>query len=598
MRLALGSSAFFATFVGTCWVATALIAEVFNGQAALGQPLIIFYGLRVYAPWDIFVWTVRFGSMYPVPFVVAQGLVVFGFILSGMAGLMAAGGVISVHASPHAWGNLADARRAGLLAANGAVLGRLRGELLCYGGALPQIVIGPPGSGKGRGHVTPTLLVWSGSAVVLDVKGDQFDGNPGLGFPGTAGFRTRLGPVLRFAPTRTDSAGFNPLLEVRRGPEEVRDVQGLAEVLVDSSLAGAAHESLGRPVQSILVGVILHVLYTEPLGRKSFATVRELVRDLEVSAQTMAAATHVRDEVTSSAVCHPEVNHAARAFLATDPTFRGAVQSAALSCLSVFADAIVSERTARSDFRISDLMCGPRPVTLYLQPPAADLQRVSPLFRMIIHLIQRSLMESLSTDSRGLAKTQRLLLVLDEFPLLGRIPGFETFLSSAPAFGLTPLLSCQSLTQVARVYGQHAAIVDTCHVITCFAAIDGETARRISEMAGEIWELRKAFARKRFLPIFLNVLTGFVVNRLERRVLLLPGDVRAFPPDEQLVFVSGFKPFRTRKIKADQEVMLASRLVAATVPPPRVAVETDWARVAAPDGGRGQGRTLGAEAAA
>ena len=42
-----------------------------------------------------------------------------------------------------------------------------------------------------------------------------------------------FGRVLLFDPTNADSAAYNPLLEVRRGEWEVRDVQNVADVLVD-----------------------------------------------------------------------------------------------------------------------------------------------------------------------------------------------------------------------------------------------------------------------------------------------------------------------------------------------------------------------------
>ena len=39
--------------------------------------------------------------------------------------------------------------------------------------------------------------------------------------------------MLLFDPTSSASAAYNPLLEVRRGQWEVRDVQNVADVLVD-----------------------------------------------------------------------------------------------------------------------------------------------------------------------------------------------------------------------------------------------------------------------------------------------------------------------------------------------------------------------------
>ena len=49
----------------------------------------------------------------------------------------------------------------------------------------------------------------------------------------TSGWRARFGRVLLFDPTNANSAAYNPLLEVRRGTAEVRDVQNVADILVD-----------------------------------------------------------------------------------------------------------------------------------------------------------------------------------------------------------------------------------------------------------------------------------------------------------------------------------------------------------------------------
>ena len=85
----------------------------------------------------------------------------------------------------------------------------------------------PTRSGKGVGLVIPTLLSWTGSAVVHDIKGENWQL--------TAGFRARFGRVLLFDPTNPQSAAYNPLLEVRRGDTEVRDVQNVADILVDAA---------------------------------------------------------------------------------------------------------------------------------------------------------------------------------------------------------------------------------------------------------------------------------------------------------------------------------------------------------------------------
>src|SRR3546814_1050343 len=69
------------------------------------------------------------------------------------------------------------------------------------------------------------LLSWTGSAVIHDIKGENWEL--------TAGWRQRFSHCLLFNPTDVRSARYNPLLEVRRGTHEVRDVQNIADILVD-----------------------------------------------------------------------------------------------------------------------------------------------------------------------------------------------------------------------------------------------------------------------------------------------------------------------------------------------------------------------------
>ena len=93
------------------------------------------------------------------------------------------------------------------------LLGRWRGNYLRHDGPEHVLCFAPTRTGKGVGLVVPTLLTWPGSAIVHDIKGENWSL--------TAGWRARFGRVLLFDPTNTESAAYNPLLEVRRGEWEV-----------------------------------------------------------------------------------------------------------------------------------------------------------------------------------------------------------------------------------------------------------------------------------------------------------------------------------------------------------------------------------------
>jgi type IV secretion system protein VirD4 len=562
------------------WGATQLIARIFACQPALGRPL---FGTTcpevTYTPWSILIWSGRWADQFPRPFALAH-LVVAG-------GLVAALLVAALALRPRkkltpfgedAWAKFDDVGAAGLFAPQGAIIGKFAGELLAFDGPEHQLLIGASRSGKGRGHVVPTLLAWPHSALVLDVKGELAHGDARHHFPGTAGFRETLGPVLCYAPTHLQSASFNPCFEVRKGPNEVRDVQNIIEILVDPAGDGRNQDFWDRSAKNILVGVVLHVLYAEPPGRKTLAVVREKLRNLDATAQLMKSTLHRLNPVTRQPEVHPEVLHAAESFLASEERLQSSVKATAESFFGLFADEIIAQKTANSDFRIGDLMCGERPVTLYLQPPPSDALRLMPLLRLVINQFARALMEDQSKDAQGRPKRHPLILILDEFPMLGRMPFFETMMGAMAGYGLKAFLVTQSLNHLTKAYGRDNVILDNCHVVTSFAAADGDTAKRIADMAGEVWELRESETLKRPRPI-LGWREGSTTIREERRPLLLPADVRALARDEQLIFVSGAKPIRAKKLKFDQERIFIERLRPASGAHSKLTTTHDWENV-------------------
>ena len=560
--------------------ATQFIAHVFHDQAALGPALFAIDGDHFYAPWSIFAWTAHWAPAYPRPFAAARLIILLGIGVAALAAMLAAKGPRTMAPfGKEAWANFEDARDAGLFAATGAILGKLDGEILSFNGPEHQLLIGASRSGKGRGHVVPTLLAWPHSALVLDVKGELADGDARHDFPGCAGFRETLGPVLRFAPTRADSAAFNPLFEVRLGDNEVRDVQNIVEFIVDPAGDRSHQDFWDRSAKAVLVGVILHVLYAEPTARKTLAVVREKLRNLEQTAEEMRATLHRRDPATGMAEVHPEVLHAAESFLAGEARMQSAIKATAESFFGLFADPLVALKTATSDFRIGDLMCGARPVTLFLQPPPSDATRLMPLMRLVLNQIARGLMESQTHDAQGRPKRHKLLLALDEFPQLGRIAFFETAMGAMAGYGLKAYLVCQSLNHIIRAYGRDNVILDNCHIVTAFAAADMETAKTIAAMTGEVWELREQETLHRPRTL-LAPNKGATTLREERRPLMLPGDVRTLGRDEELIFVSGAKPIRAQKLKFDREPVFRARLKPSAGASARLTTTHDWEDIA------------------
>ncbi len=524
-------------------VATQFVAHKLGYHDALGRGLFTAGSTRVYAPWAVLVWYWAFGDHYADLFASASVL-----------GSVAGGGVVLLIASTnkpgvkavgqHAWGTLRDAKRAALLAKRGTVIGRWGRRILMYDGPSHQLVAGAARSGKTAGHAIPTLLTWPESVVVYDIKGELWQE--------TAGFRSTFSHTAFFNPTTTDSIKFNPLLEVRRGDNEIRDVQNIVTILVNPTGEKRTLDIWDQNASQFLVALILHVLYTADDGEKNLGTVRDMLLDFDGTCRAMAHTPHRKNPRSGQPEPHPECRKVAVGLLKQADRFRSSVLGTAESYLTLFADPVVRENTSRSDLVIGDLMCAKRPVSLYLQPPPSDADRVKPLTRLLFSQFARALMENLDCDTQGRPKLHRLLFLMDEFPTLGRLAFFETNMRQMAGYKLKASLLVQSFNDIAQAYGPHNAIIDNCHIITAFASADTTTQQRVSQMTGTVTEYREGYSQPR------QALSGISSRRTvsfneQVRPLLNPGQVRMLGADEQLVFVTGVRPLRTKKVRYYQD---------------------------------------------
>lgn len=541
----------FAIVLTSVWTATQWTASSLEHSRWLGSPWFVLSGAPVYRPWQFFEWWFLFGAYAPRVFDTAGLIAASGSALAvpvaiGMALWRARQSqTVTTYGSAH-WADTKQVRKAGLMAGAGVFLGTLEHLYLRHDGPEHVLAFAPTRSGKGVGLVIPTLLSWPASAVIHDIKGENWNL--------TAGWRSRFSHCLLFNPTDPSSAAYNPLLEVRRGDHEVRDVQNIADVLVDPEGALERRNHWEKTSHALLVGAILHVLYA---GKdRTLGGVANFLSDptctFELTLHRMMATTHLGDHP------HPVVASAAREVLNKSENERSGVLSTAMSFLGLYRDPTVAAVTSRCDWRIADLIGAPHPVSLYLVVPPSDISRTKPLIRLILNQIGRRLTESLD-GSDGLVRKHRLLLMLDEFPALGRLDFFESALAFMAGYGLRAFLICQSLNQIDKAYGQNHSILDNCHIRITFATNDERTAKRISETLGMATELRaqRNYAGHRLAPW----LGHLMVSRQETaRALLTAGEVMQLPADECVVMVSGHPPIRARKLRYYEDANFTQRV--------------------------------------
>jgi type IV secretion system protein VirD4 len=570
-------AAVLAVMVGGVWFATQWAAAALAFQPRLGAPWFVLLSYPVYHPWRLFEWWYAYDAYAPSLFNHA-GMIAAG---SGLAGIAVAmfGSVwrarqnrlVTTFGSSH-WASAEDIARAGLFRPSGVFIGRFGDRYLRHDGPEHVMAFAPTRSGKGVGLVIPTLLSWTDSVVIHDIKGENWQL--------TAGWRSKFSHCLLFNPTDSRSARYNPLLEVRKGPNEIRDAQNIADILVDPEGSPERREHWEKTGHSLLVGVILHVLYAEK--EKTLARVASFLSDplrsFEATLRAMMATNHLG--TPEKPKVHPTIASAAREVLNKSVNERSGVLSTTMTFLGLYRDPIVAAVTEHCDWRISDLVDAERPVSLYIVVPPSDISRTKPLVRLLLNQIGRRLTERLEGDPDK-RRRHHLLMMLDEFPALGRLDFFETALAFMAGYGIRAYLISQSLNQISKAYGENNSILDNCHVRVAFSSNDERTAKRISDALGTATEQRaqRNYAGHRLAPWLAHV----IISRQETaRALLTPGEVMQLPASDELVLVSGLPPIRAKKLRYYEDRNFTSRVRQAPFlgidgyrdrPPPR---SDDW----------------------
>ena len=590
--------------LASLWMATEYTAWALQWNRVLGKSLL---GRFIYSPIDILIWTWKFNNL-------SYGLRVmkvfeYAHLIMGAGGMLSlilpvalayrrtrkvTGEKNDLHGSAH-WASGIEVEAAGILPTDNNRGGVLFGQFthdkshtvyLRHKGPEHIMVFAPTRSGKGVGVVIPTLLSWDESVLVHDIKGENWHL--------TSGFRQqKMGQrVIKFDPTSIDSARFNPLAEIRVDGNLVKDVQNIATMVVDPDGKGL-NDHWAKTGFDLLTGVLLFVLLSEDVGKqdKCLSTVQAILSDGGVIRELAEAAAKadkadgdkvpegmeavmvfMRDranEIMKDGTCDQHqiigwsnVAQACQSYLNKAPNEASGVLSTSLSFLTLYRDPIVADNTRYSDFTLESLM--QQKTSLYLVVPPSDKDRLKPLLRLVINQVTRRLTEGMDFNADGSGKSRyphRLLLLLDEFPSLGKLDIFQEALAFIAGYGLKALLIIQDREQLTAdsAYGNHETITSNCHIRVSFAPNKVETAKYVSDMCGisTVEHTQRQYSGNRLAIMLQNVNTN---EQIVQRPLLTPDECMRIPPEDELVFVAGYAPLYCQKIKYYLDPQMAERV--------------------------------------
>lgn len=600
------------------FAATQFIAARFQYQPALGRPLgRMKSGGGIYQPFAWMVWGWHNSTSQDPrvrnPLFLGEMLVFVGSCACVGLFFMAASrhsrklmeNADDLHGSAR-WATEEDIRATGLMdTQQGTYVGAWRAEssnrlhYLRHNGPEHILAFAPTRSGKGVGLVIPTLLAWSESAVIYDIKGENW--------AKTAGFRARQGHLcFKFSSVeQSSSSRFNPLAEVRLfTPRDVSDAQNIANMIIRTGEDSPQERYWQDAAASITTGMILHVCYaTAREGRLAsladlahvFTTpgssFRDTLAELLNAEHDPKGGRGWRMPTGERTVTHPVVKEKVQEMLDKEDRDFGGVLSTAKTALTLYSDPLVAQNTSASDFTIADLVNFERPISLYLVVPPSDKIRLRPLIRLIFTMIVHRLTEKMVFEgAQQIRNRHRLLLLIDEFPSLNRMEVFADALSYMAGYGLKAYLITQDIRQIVDAYGNNESIVSNCHVRIAFAPNQVETAELLSRMSGRqtVQKASYNFSGSRFSPVMghMNASVDYV-----ERPLMTPDEVlRLKPPQKEvagntekivapgqmLIFVSGTRPILGTQMLYFLDAVLTAR---ASVQPPTKFLAIEEGRV-------------------
>lgn len=577
--------------------ATQYFARAFQYHPALGAHV-----ERFYPPWGIVSWAHRWHAAYPDKLMEAGGV---GITITG-AGLICLVAIKMLTANTSRanqylhgsarWANVTDIRAAGLLPKRRTFAQLVRGlappggagvyvggwldkrgrfHYLRHDGPEHVLTYAPTRSGKGVGLVVPTLLSWGQSAVVTDLKGELW--------ALTAGWRQKhaRNKVLRFEPASANgSVCWNPLDEIRVATErEVGDVQNLATLIVDPDGKGL-ETHWQKTSQALIVGVILHALY-KARAEGTAATLPAV--DAMMSDPARAIGELWMEMITYGHVDglnHPVIGAAARDMLDRPEEEAGSVLSTAKSYLALYRDPIVARNVAKSEFKIRDLMHNDSAVSLYIVTQPNDKARLRPLVRVLVNMIVRQLADRMDfKEGRSVAHYRhRLLMMMDEFPSLGRLDIMQESLGFLAGYGIKCYLICQDINQLKSRdvgYGPDESITSSCHIQNAYPPNRVETAEHLSKLTGQTTVAKEQITTSGRRSSALLGQVSRTIQETQRSLLTvdeclrMPGPLKAGNgdierPGDMVVYVAGYPAiYGKQPLYFKDPVFLARAMLAA-----------------------------------
>ncbi|OHC56227.1 MAG: hypothetical protein A3D16_19015 [Rhodobacterales bacterium RIFCSPHIGHO2_02_FULL_62_130] len=391
------------------------------------------------------------------------------------------------------------------------------------------MMIAPTGRGKGVGFVIPNLLHFTGSGIILDVKGENF---AKTSIHRQHGLKNAIWYFSPFDEER-GSHRFNPLARIAalRSPErQYTALNSMADLfLIPEGESAQSFFNAGKRL------FIASCLYAIEKRRPTLGYAGEIMAgggDKKRTYTTIAEDTQI-----------PIVS---RTFLemadVPEKTLGAYVSVIQGSGLELWNDPAVDRVTSASDFDFATFRATPQSLYIVVQPE--HLKTLAPLVRLLF----ADAIASLQRKEPGPDEPHAVMFLMDEFDQLGRQPLVLSSIKTIRSFGGRFFIISQTIPGLDDIYGEtgRRSLQGGAGVQIYMTPQDDRTADVLSNALGRstITAVTESQSRIRALDDSANV-----SRRSEERPLISANELLRFPLDEVLVLPEGQYPIRARHVR-------------------------------------------------
>ncbi len=333
--------------------------------------------------------------------------------------------------------------------------------------------------GKGVSLIVPNLLLYDGSVLAIDPKGELARI--------TARARRQKGQkVVVLDPFKesgaTPSGQFNPLDELDATHPNVKDD---AALIADALIISNDRDPHWTDSARILIKALILYTLTLPEGERHLITVWKLLAGTHPAVVRVATKAEVSKRAAlfrlmqnCTGVFDDAVSGAGSNFGQMADRELASVFSTALTQLEFLDSNAMADVLQGSDLKLSELKS--QKVTLYLCLPATRMGTHARWLRVIINLAL------VAFERTKVPVDIPALMVLDEFAVLGHMKSIEVAAGLMAGFGVKLWVVLQDVTQIKRLYKESwETFIGNAGVTTAWSNSDKSTLDYLSEKLGQ-----------------------------------------------------------------------------------------------------------------